>query len=275
VNDPSVVRLANGTYYMFYTGTYGEDDKNEIGLATSDNPYANFTKCASNPVLACGYNSQEYWVARPSVIYENGLFKMWYDTKSGPYNWTGIGYATSPNGTVWDRWGIVLPSNVGYGNPTVIHEGNHYRMMVNTNRTTVPVERLDIFFGNETQWILMQKDVIPASSAAWHTTGVDTPYLFQNSSNTLLYFVGGNGTFGSSWRIGLATENIIRLGDFNGDHKVNFDDLATFVALYVSSRQIGGTVSPYADFNYDGVINVDDLLLFVISYVDWATTEAS
>jgi hypothetical protein len=51
-------------------------------------------------------DSQEYAISRPSVIYENGRWKMWYSYRGQSYR---IGYAESENGRQWQR----MDSNVG------------------------------------------------------------------------------------------------------------------------------------------------------------------
>jgi len=45
-------------------------------------------------------NKDEYAIARPSVIKEDGLYKMWYTYRGDSYR---IGYAESVNGINWER----------------------------------------------------------------------------------------------------------------------------------------------------------------------------
>ncbi|HUR46583.1 MAG TPA: hypothetical protein VMZ27_11960 [Candidatus Saccharimonadales bacterium] len=108
VNDPSVLR-ANGKWFMFYTvAERGTEDA--IALAVS----ANGLKWEKRGVVL-GPGPKGTWdsrlVGRPSVLYENGQFRMWYDgqpTKEdrpavnlqGP---RGVGLATSPDGVHWTR----------------------------------------------------------------------------------------------------------------------------------------------------------------------------
>jgi predicted GH43/DUF377 family glycosyl hydrolase len=46
--------------------------------------------------------------SEPAVIYENGMFKMWYSTTATPFS---IGYATSSDGINWSGGSIVLSSS--------------------------------------------------------------------------------------------------------------------------------------------------------------------
>ena len=95
VSTPFVL-FEDGTYKMWYSGYDGSDDR--IGYTTSPNGIT-WTKYAGNPVLGLGapgeWNDDE--VGHPSVLFENGTYKMWYGGSHGS-NWR-IGYATS-NATI-------------------------------------------------------------------------------------------------------------------------------------------------------------------------------
>jgi hypothetical protein len=244
VNDPTVVKVGS-TYYMYYTGcpAAGQD---RIGLATATSPYQQpWTKEATNPVLDYGYNANEYYVGRPTVLYEDGIFKMWYDGQTSANVSTGIYYATSTDGKTWTRYGKVIDGS--YASPTVWRDSaNKLRMIVNSTETTSP-RKLYLFEGtNETTWTLKKTDLIPASSAAWHTTSVDTAFLMKHptSGKYWVYFAGGNATFGH-WRIGLAYENVdsgenVALGnnvrtDF-GDVRFTSSDGTTLLDYWMESE---------------------------------------
>lgn len=104
VQDPSVVRT-DGIYHCWY-GTLGKWDVEgqQIGYATSLDGI-HWNKYEKNPVIARGDGAA--WDRRvasfPTVIYNGGLFRMWYtglDTAvvpwPKPYFWD-IGYASAPN----------------------------------------------------------------------------------------------------------------------------------------------------------------------------------
>src|SRR3989304_10590271 len=88
-NYPSWTKLANGTYVMVFTGAYGPggNETDQIGIATSNNPIKGWTEYSGNPILAERYSHEEYNIARPSLLYEEGIFKMWYDCRATPYNY--------------------------------------------------------------------------------------------------------------------------------------------------------------------------------------------
>ncbi|MFO0579954.1 MAG: hypothetical protein U1A78_38775 [Polyangia bacterium] len=98
VNDPSVVRPA-GTWRMYYTDA-ATAENDEIWLAESSK-LTGFTKVQR--VLEKGPPGawDEEKVGRPSVLYEGGVYFMWYDgTSRGRRH---VGLATSTDGIRFTR----------------------------------------------------------------------------------------------------------------------------------------------------------------------------
>ena len=96
-------------WYNWYTGISQVPYLASVCLATSADG-VHWEKHPQNPVL--GYNpyvaSDAFMVATPQVLYEEGVFKMWYNSKGfdggkttpGDYR---IGYAESLDGIHWER----------------------------------------------------------------------------------------------------------------------------------------------------------------------------
>jgi predicted GH43/DUF377 family glycosyl hydrolase len=102
VNDPSVVKVGN-LFYMYYTSNdTGIGASDTIHLATSKNG-VKWTKQGS--VIQPGaFSWNTVYVSRPSVLHEDGEFKLWYDTRGPGCTGPGtrcIGYATSTDGKKW------------------------------------------------------------------------------------------------------------------------------------------------------------------------------
>lgn len=113
VNDPSVVRVGQ-LYFMYYTRA-AVDVRDDISQATSDDG-VNWTK--HGPVLPPGDEGQwdSLLVGRPSVLVEDGLFRMWYDGRkdlpigapatgvpTSASSTRAVGYAESHDGFTWRR----------------------------------------------------------------------------------------------------------------------------------------------------------------------------
>ncbi len=114
-NDPSVVSV-NGVLWMFYTrAAAGVTD--EIAAATStDGIHWQKRGNVLSPGAAGRWDSLS--VGRPSVLFESGQFRMWYDGRKdlplgapdekAPKNANSqrfVGYATSSDGLHWQRHG--------------------------------------------------------------------------------------------------------------------------------------------------------------------------
>ena len=213
VNDPSIVKLPNGTYLMAFTGAYGfgGNETDQIGLATTNNPKNGWTEVPWNPILPEGYSYDEYYPARPTMLFEDGVLKIWYDCRSTPYNYgnppatfRGIAYATSTDyGATWTRHGLVIESDSGLGGPSVYRQDNDTLVMVAEEATGV--RHFNWYTSSDgLSWVYRGQVVNPV--APWHTiNGVSSAdVLKDNDGRWRIYFAGGNEEIGSSWTIGFA-----------------------------------------------------------------------
>jgi predicted GH43/DUF377 family glycosyl hydrolase len=103
--DVPTIRYENGTYEVWYMGAPGPGAANsQIGHATSSDGYV-WTRSSNNPVLPLGSSGEfdKHSINTHSVLYENGVYKMWYSGADGPYT-NKIGYATSSDGIHWTKY---------------------------------------------------------------------------------------------------------------------------------------------------------------------------
>jgi pimeloyl-ACP methyl ester carboxylesterase len=100
-NRGTTVLLINGTYHMWYAGT-NEGFSWRIGYATSPDGI-NWTKQnGGNPVITPTESWELSNVSFPTVLYEDGIYKMWYAAGSSDAP-TQIVYAYSTNGINWTK----------------------------------------------------------------------------------------------------------------------------------------------------------------------------
>ena len=121
ISSNSVLHIGD-KWYCWYTGTSQVPYLSSIGLATSKDGHI-WEKYPFNPVMY--YNPhiahEAFMVAKPHVLYEEGVFKMWYtargmaeNCKVGNYS---ICYAESIDGIHWQRYEgnpVVKPSAAGW-----------------------------------------------------------------------------------------------------------------------------------------------------------------
>lgn len=123
---PTVLHHSS-TWEMWYVG-YSEGTGSQIGYATSQDGL-HWVKYWDNPVLSPSFFDE--WessgLISPHVIYEDGLYYMWYSNDPHGY----IGYAVSSDGIHWERYPgnpLIEPSEgnadcgpVNYVSPTILH----------------------------------------------------------------------------------------------------------------------------------------------------------
>ena len=136
----SVLRVGE-RWMMWYGGIEQVPYLASVCLATSEDGHT-WEKFARNPVLSFNphLEAEAFLVAAPHVLYEDGLFKMWYSAKGygeaakmGDYR---ICYAESRDGILWDRFPknpVVGPSPSGWDSkmaeyPEVLQVDGEYHM---------------------------------------------------------------------------------------------------------------------------------------------------
>ncbi len=129
---PCVIKDNTG-YKMYYGGNWA---RLEIGVATSPDGVT-WTKHPGNPIIHGGNSGQwNYALRDPAVIYEDGIYKVWFEGRNGYPS--AIGYATSTDGFSWTMHPgnpIIIhgPSGSweeqGVGEPTVVRVNGIYHMI--------------------------------------------------------------------------------------------------------------------------------------------------
>lgn len=94
------VVMVNGVYYLYYSASSNSYSEYKIGVATSTDGI-NFTKFNGNPIIAKTQSWESEGVMNPSVIYDDGMFKMVYMNRHGVN--MSLGMATSSDGKNWTK----------------------------------------------------------------------------------------------------------------------------------------------------------------------------
>lgn len=180
INDPSVVRVGD-TWRMYYTeAPQAEDDV--IALATGASP-TGFQRegYVLRPGPAGAWDSVK--VGRPSVLYEDGVYRLWYDG-TGPGGRRHVGLATSADGVRFVRHpgnpiffdaGAVDVKRVG-GVYVMLREGGDGTRWATSTDGTCWVDR-GLLFGR--------------SGAAYDAHGQVTPFLWLRDGAPAGVWFGG------------------------------------------------------------------------------------
>jgi len=166
-----------------------------------------------NPVLIMGEPGT--WegdgVYSASVLYEGGIYKMWYVGADGTPDGTGIGYATSRNGVEWTKYeeNPVLKGNPGewdHHTPgvCVIKLNDKYTMYYTGALTGRSSSHIGLAYSEDgIFWIKFEKNPIlsPGEAGEWDSYNVADPYVMYRDNEFKMWYGGHSDRF----RIGYAT----------------------------------------------------------------------
>ncbi|OGJ52882.1 hypothetical protein A2483_03635, partial [Candidatus Peregrinibacteria bacterium RIFOXYC2_FULL_33_13] len=147
--SPYIIK-ENKLWRMWYVSSIGWEEKNPQNSVAPRHYY--FIKHASskdginwetskNICIDFIKKNDEYAIARPIVLKENNLYKMWYCYRGGS-NTYRAGYAESKDGLKWTRKDNIVNLDVGKTGwdsemicyPCVFKHKNNYYMLYNGNR---------------------------------------------------------------------------------------------------------------------------------------------
>lgn len=195
INDPSVLKVADNSYLMYYTRAekYVID---RIHVAVSKDGIHWKPKG-----IALDAGPKNSWdalsVGRPSVIRENGLFKMWYDGRKDfapgspvegvPFaspSHRYVGYATSKDGFHWKRQSNSPVFGNDAGGLDVKRVGSVYLMLYESHGGTRYAKSKNGIQWQDGDWLVRK------SGDAIDLHGHVTPFLLVNPDSTALLFFG-------------------------------------------------------------------------------------
>jgi len=191
--------------YLYYQGCnlgVTVPFRNSIGLSISEDNGNTFKKFALGPIIDRTYK-EPHFTATPTVMYENGLFKVWYLScvrwvieNDQPKHYYHIKYAESDNGIDWRRDGVVAidfknDNEYAIGVPRVIKENDTYKMWYSYRG-----DKYRIGYAESKDGITWQrKDELmnfSVSESGWDSEMVEYPCIFD-FKNTRYMLYNGNG----------------------------------------------------------------------------------
>lgn len=214
VNRNCVI-YADGLYRMWYTGQ--EDKCSRIGYAESTDGI-NF-KRLPHPVLCAELDYEGVSVMNPCVLYENGIYRMWYSAGED-YEPNVICYAESTDGIKWKRINenpILEKSEKNaferdrIGGCQVVHCKNEYLIFYigysDINTACICVARSD---DGIRDFVRFEKNpIVTPSAEGWDSDSCYKPSVVidESSGKIMLWY---NGRKGEREQIGLAIGSIAK-----------------------------------------------------------------
>jgi len=221
---PSSIVKVNSKYFLYYIG-WNERKKipyhNSIGLAIS-NDGVNFSRMFEGPILERSA-IEPYFCSAPYVIYDSGLWRMWYLSCTEWVNLNSklepryhIKYAESHDGIFWNRSGKV---SIDYKNddeggivrPSIIKKKNggyrmwfSYRKLIGYRDDAGSSYRIGYAeSSNGIDWNRCDENAgITVSDSGWDSLMIEYPDIINFRDKTYMFY-NGNG-FGLTG-IGYAT----------------------------------------------------------------------
>jgi len=170
-------------------------------------------KSEFNPIVDLGVpgswdDAGVFW---PTVIFENGIYKMWYTGTNGTLPWK-IGYATSTDGLTWTKYSGNPVMDAGATDtwdddavaaPIVINDNGVYKMWY--QGLDFPYWRIGYAVSNDgINWVKHNTnpvlDLGPAGS--WDDFYVSVPKVVYDGSTYKMWYTGNDYPY---YRIGMAT----------------------------------------------------------------------
>ncbi|KAA3614287.1 MAG: hypothetical protein DWQ01_00875 [Planctomycetota bacterium] len=210
VETPTVLKK-DGIYHLWYSGRGEPEGTNpllkpdaayRIGHAVSTDG-VNWIKDPMNPVLSPGFVLLSWdWAgtAEPTVIYENGQFKMWYAgvTVQGGGLFVQIGHATSADGRSWQKYSgnpvLSVPELNGILTPSVLKERPFYELWYtvynqNTGLPAGPIRQAISL--NGIQWFVIPQDaLVKGSPPEWDWWAIFGPTVILDGDRYKMWYSG-------------------------------------------------------------------------------------
>jgi predicted GH43/DUF377 family glycosyl hydrolase len=163
-----------------------------------------------NPILLPtpgSWDADAFMMRINSVVRVGNEYKMWYTIANDGGTTQSIAHATSPDGIVWTKRGIVISKTVpssapaswmseGASNPTVIYENGIYKMWFNGNTSSNVHNGIGTATSTDgLAWTIASTQLIPVSASQ---PRVFSPNLIKRNGQYYLYY---SATASNDWQL--------------------------------------------------------------------------
>ena len=196
------------TYMLFMAWQIPKDQhwRGDIGRLLLSNENDNLELVGKSPLLSLD-DTDPISLSYPWVMYDEGMYKMWYGSTvtwkcdNGEMIHT-IKYATSFDGESWKRHGIAVPylenHSQAFSRPSVIKDKNGYHMWNSVRSGLGEKYRIGYSHSEDgSKWTQSQFSGIDVSPNGWDSEMICYPFVFKHNGQTYMLYNGNNyGKFG-------------------------------------------------------------------------------
>ena len=199
-------------YKMWYCGFDGSIYRSGLAISAYG---SGWEKYAGNPVLDLGDSGQwDNMVIISSVIFEDSMYKAWYCGRESTTGIWRVGYATSEDGIIWEKYAgnpVLDIGEQGQWDDTdiqmvsVLHNNGIYEMWYGASDGSV--KRTGYATSEDgIDWQKYSYNPILIPESSWETAGTEvSSVLFHDSRYKMWY----SGETLSSGKIGFATSPVV------------------------------------------------------------------
>jgi predicted GH43/DUF377 family glycosyl hydrolase len=214
---PSWIVTHDNRKYLYYLGWNPRTTVPyhlAIGLAISEDGGDSFRRCSVGPICERGID-EPYFNTTPSVLLEDGAWRMWYTSCTGWQTIHGhaepfyhVKHAESPDGCRWQKTGHVCIDyddfTAAIARPCVYRHSGMFRMLYSYRSAldyrTDPAQSYRIGYAESSDGLhWTRKDDlagISRSAEGWDSQMIEYCYVYRHGEKTYLFY-NGNG-FGQS-----------------------------------------------------------------------------
>ena len=232
------------------------DDETTIGVATlgEDGGW----KVERGPVLEGGDDLDADGVSTPAVIFRDGQYWMYYAAHADDA--VTIALATSVDGRVWEKQGIVLDLVDEAWDGVAVEPGSVEELDDGTLRLWYTGSNGDLLrIGSATSadglsWTREEQDanhpwaLPPGSPGDWDDSGVRHPYVVRTDEGEHLYYSGFDG---ENWRVGYAFRAVGE-DDWTRAQSAVTEEARPVIGAISGLFHPDGAVRPVATYDADG-----------------------
>ena len=173
------------------TGSYAFFDDFSDGI---------WTKYSGNPIMVRSQPwAESDYICEPNVLYEDGVFRMWFSQMFPKGRGTALGYATSPDGFTWTKYPqnpVLVMEKGEVHRPSVMkHDGAYYVFAVQ-NEEAVDGPAIMRRWASRDGITWEDERVVMTTTQQWENGLSNTAVIVDDDGTWRMLYTGGDEAIG-------------------------------------------------------------------------------